>query len=114
VRCRLDVPAELPDHPISTEERHNLFMAVKEAFSNVLKHSAATEVRVGLTVAGNSLTISIADNGKGVSPNPTAPAGDGLVNMKQRLQKIGGRFAIRSVPGQGTNITLEARGKWST
>jgi two-component sensor histidine kinase len=113
VRCRLDVPAELPDYSISTEERHNLFMAVKEAFNNVLKHSAATEVRVGLIVVDNLLTITIADNGKGVTPNLTGPAGDGLVNMKQRLQRIDGRFAFRSTPGQGTTITLEARGKWT-
>ncbi|HEX5221016.1 MAG TPA: two-component regulator propeller domain-containing protein [Verrucomicrobiae bacterium] len=114
VRCRLDVPAELPDHPISTEERHNLFMAVKEAFNNVLKHSAATEVRVGLTVAANLLTITIADNGKGIPANLTGPAGDGLANMKQRLQRIRGRFAFKSAPGMGTTVTLEARGKWST
>jgi ligand-binding sensor domain-containing protein/signal transduction histidine kinase len=113
VRCRLDVPAELPDHSISTEERHNLFMAVKEAFNNVLKHAGATEVRVGLTVAGNLLTIIIADNGRGISPDVTGPAGDGLANMKQRLQQIGGRFAFKSAPGVGTTITLEARGKWS-
>jgi len=114
VRCRLDVPAELPDDSISTEDRHNLFMAVKEAFNNVLKHSSATEVRVGLTVADDLLTITIADNGRGVSPHPTGPVGDGLVNMKQRLQRIGGRFAFRSTPGMGTTVTLEARGKWST
>jgi len=114
VRCRLDVPAELPDHSISTEERHNLFMAVKEAFNNVLKHAGATEVRVGLTVVGNLLTIIIADNGRGVSPDLTGPAGDGLVNMKQRLQQIGGRFALQSAPGGGTTITLEARGKWNS
>lgn len=114
VRCRLDVPAELPDHSISTEERHNLFMAVKEAFNNVLKHSGANEVRVGLTVAGNLITITVADNGRGVGANLTGPAGDGLVNMKQRLQRIGGRFAFKSTPGQGTTVTLEARGKWTT
>lgn len=113
VRCRLDVPVELPDHPISTEERHNLFMAVKEAFHNVLKHSAASEVHVGLTVAGNLLTLTIADNGKGVSPNLSGPAGDGLVNMKQRLQRIHGRFAFTSAPGQGTTVTFETRGKWT-
>lgn len=113
VRCRLDVPAELPDHPVSTEVRHNLFMAVKEAFNNVLKHSAATEVRVGLIVAGNLVTIVITDNGKGVSPDLTGSAGDGLVNMKQRLQRIGGHFGFRSAPGQGTTVTLEARGKWT-
>jgi signal transduction histidine kinase len=113
VRCRLGVPAELPDHSISTEDRHNLFMAVKEAFNNVLKHACATEVRVGLTVEGNQLTIVIADNGRGISPDLTGPGGDGLANMKRRLQQIGGRFGFKSVPGSGTTITLEARGKWS-
>ena len=39
VSCRLDVPAQLPDRPVSTEARHNLFMAVKEALNNALKHS---------------------------------------------------------------------------
>ena len=39
VRCRLDLPPELPDQPVSTEVRHNLFMAVKEALNNVLKHA---------------------------------------------------------------------------
>lgn len=114
VRCRLDVPAALPDHSISTEDRHNLFMAVKEAFNNVLKHAGATEARIGLTVAGNLLTIVISDNGRGISPDLTGPGGDGLVNMKRRLQQIGGRFAFTSTPGQGTTVTLEARGKWST
>ena len=52
VSCRLDVPAQLPDRPMSTEARHNLFMAVKEALNNVLKHAHATEVRVGLAVDG--------------------------------------------------------------
>src|SRR3569833_2025749 len=58
VSCRLDFPAQLPGWPISTEARHNLFMAVKEAFNNVLKHSQAVEVQGGLTAAEGKLTIT--------------------------------------------------------
>src|SRR5207302_1273551 len=67
VRCRVDLPAGLPDRPISTEERHNLFMAIKEALNNVLKHSQATEVRLSLTLNDGKITIVINDNGRGFS-----------------------------------------------
>src|SRR5260370_5570174 len=62
VRCRLDMPAQLPDRAISTEARHNVFMAVKEALNNVLKHAAASEVRISLAVAEKKLTLTIIDN----------------------------------------------------
>jgi len=111
IRCRLTVPVELPDHPISTEERHNIFMAVKEAFNNVLKHSTATEVRVALTVSGASLTIVITDNGCGFVSVGATPSGNGLFNMRERLRQIGGRTSIESRAGLGTTVTFETRAK---
>jgi signal transduction histidine kinase len=111
VRCRLDVPAQLPEQPVSTEARHNLFMTVKEALNNALKHAAATEVRVGLAVDDSRLTIKIADNGRGFSPGEVRGSGNGLRNMKERMQKIGGRLILESKPGTGTTITLEALGE---
>ena len=113
VRCRLDLPPELPDHPISTEERHNLFMVVKEALNNVLKHSNATEVQISLSVTGDLLSIRIADNGCGGIPAQATPTGNGLFNMEERLRKIGGKLKIDSKPGLGTIITMETRGTWS-
>lgn len=113
VRCRLDLPPELPDHPISTEQRHNLFMAVKEALNNVLKHSHATEVHISLAVTGDLLTIKVADNGRGGIPPEAGASGNGLVNMKQRLHQLGGRLDIDSKPGSGTTVTLELAGRWS-
>ena len=107
IRCRLDVPAQLPDRPMSTEARHNLFMAVKEALNNVLKHSGATEVRVGLTVAEGGMNLSIADNGRGFDPDQPCSLGNGLENMRRRLDQIGGRFALESQLGTGTRITME-------
>jgi ligand-binding sensor domain-containing protein/two-component sensor histidine kinase len=111
VRCRLDVPPRLPDQPVSTEERHNLFMAVKEALNNVLKHAAATEVRVALAVADGRLSVVIADNGCGFQPDRPNSTGNGLQNMRQRLERIGGRLVLESMPGEGTKIRMEANGR---
>jgi signal transduction histidine kinase len=108
VRCRMDMPARLPDYPLPTEERHNLFMAVKEALNNVLKHAGATEVRIGLAVEDSRLSISIVDNGRGFATNQVNGGGNGLSNMKQRLQRIGGTMVLESDPGRGTRIRMEA------
>jgi signal transduction histidine kinase len=110
VRCRMDVPARLPDHPMSTQQRHNLFMAVKEALNNVLKHAHATEVRIGVALNDSRLSISVADDGCGFSTDQPHPAGDGLENMKQRLERIGGQLRLESRPGGGgTRIQMEVK-----
>ncbi len=108
VRCRLDLPARLPDMPLSTEERHNLFMAFKEALNNVLKHAGATEVRIGLTLRADRLMISITDNGCGFTSNGSHSSGNGLTNMKNRLKQIGGVLNLESKPGAGTKLEMEA------
>jgi signal transduction histidine kinase len=110
VSCRLDVPAQLPDRPLSTEVRHNLFMAVKEALNNALKHAGASEVRIGLSVTDGQMTITITDNGRGFLIDRAFSKGNGLENMKQRLAQIGGRLVLETTPGTGTRIRLEAEG----
>jgi two-component sensor histidine kinase len=110
LRCRLDLPAQLPDWPMSTEARHNLFMALKEALNNVLKHSDATEVRIGLEAAGGRMTLSITDNGRGFLIDQARSKGNGLGNMAQRLAQIGGRLVLESEPGRGTKIKMETGG----
>jgi ligand-binding sensor domain-containing protein/signal transduction histidine kinase len=113
VKCRLDLPTELPDGRVSTEERHNLFMAVKEALNNILKHAGATEVRIALSLAEGMMVITIGDNGRGYHALKPDPTGDGLRNMRQRLEKIGGRFEIARNADGGTLITMRLPGKWS-
>ena len=108
VRCRLDFPAQLPEYAVSTEARHNLFMAVKEALNNVLKHAGATDVQIGLAVADEVIRLNIADNGRGFEPGAVRPGGNGLANMKQRLDRIGGRLVLESKPGSGTRLQMEA------
>jgi signal transduction histidine kinase len=113
LQCQFDIPAQVPDCGLSTDARHNLFLAVKEALHNALKHSGATEVRVRIGAQDARLEVSVSDNGRGFSPSatpPPAPArhrvGNGLVNMRQRLEDIGGRCEITSAPGQGTTATF--------
>lgn len=111
VRCRLDLPAQLPDCAISTETRHNVFMAIKEALNNVLKHAQATEVRIALVMDDSQMRFTIADNGRGFSLDQVDGSRNGLANMKRRLQQIGGLLRFQSSADSGTTITLEARAR---
>jgi ligand-binding sensor domain-containing protein/signal transduction histidine kinase len=112
VRCRLNFPPDLSRQRISTRERHHLFMAVKEALNNVLKHAAATEVRIGLLLTDKHLLIEITDNGRGLAGGRPDPTGAGLANMQARLAEISGEFQWHAEPA-GTTITLRLPGKWS-
>ena len=107
IRCRLDMPLHLPHWPITAEMRHNLFLAFKEALHNVVKHSGANEVAISLATEGGGFQLAVRDNGNGFDPGAvtTRPGrGNGLKNMRQRLEKMGGHCEIHSAPGTGTEI----------
>lgn len=108
VRCRLDFPIHPPERIISTEERHNLFLAVKEALNNAVRHAQATEVQLRATVNEESLILIVEDDGCGFesSANAAHPSADGLRNMRQRMEEIGGQFDLTGKPKIGTKVTL--------
>ena len=104
IRCWQDVPTSLPNLPLRTDLRHDVFLAIKEAFTNVRKHSHATEIWLRLELRGDEVWISVKDNGCGYHPEKIAPGGNGLENMKTRLAECGGRVAFFSTPLHGTEI----------
>ncbi|MCL5098500.1 MAG: ATP-binding protein [Candidatus Omnitrophica bacterium] len=106
ISFRLDCPVQFPHVVMATEMRHNLFLAVREAVHNAVKHSGASTVVLRFALDENLLTIQVADNGRGFTPNPMAdsPSGDGLKNMKKRLADLGGQCVVESRPGAGTRI----------
>ena len=106
IRCRADLPASLPARNLSAEARHNLFLAVKEALNNVVRHAHASEVQLLASVTDESLTLTIKDNGQGFGRTPEDAYANGLRNMRQRMEEIGGTFDIQSQPGAGTTISL--------
>jgi signal transduction histidine kinase len=104
MRCWQEVPTDLPNLPLRADLRHNVFLAVKEAFSNVLKHSRASEVWLRLALVDSRVSLEIEDNGRGFNPQPTSAGGNGLDNMKTRLAECGGEAEILSQPGKGTKL----------
>lgn len=82
--------------------RKNMFLIVKEALHNVLKHAAATEAAIRLESDGKTLKLSISDNGKGFAVqqnNHHNGFGNGLRNMQKRAEEVGGRLSFTSNNG---------------
>jgi len=105
-RSWFTAPPQLPDIVVPAEVRHSFYLACKEALHNVNKHAAATEVRVHVTVEAGTLRVDIEDNGCGFDPSAARPEGNGLRNLRQRFQALGGRFTLHSRPGEGTRVSM--------
>ncbi len=105
-RCWFSSPPNLPDIVVPAEVRHSFYLACKEALHNVNKHARATEVRVQVSASESSLQVDIEDNGCGMDLSAERPRGNGLRNMRQRFQDLGGRFELHSAPSQGTRVSM--------
>lgn len=114
IRLRSEIPLELPTIMIPSEVRHNVFLAYKEALHNVVKHARASAVNVSLALSENFMEIGVADDGVGFVPKTILAesisgvdrlaGGNGLENMKKRLEQIHGECRIQSTAGQGTKV----------
>ncbi len=113
IRCRLHMPPQFPEWRLTSEVRHNLFLAFKEALHNVIKHAAASEVHIRVTPGTKSFELAVEDNGCGFVRGTKGKAsadqdrfasGNGLENMTRRLVEIQGSCDIWSAPGQGTKV----------
>lgn len=107
IKLSLNVPVKMPEIPVASHIRHQLFMVFKEALANVVHHAAATEVRINMTVNSNNLQCEIADNGQGLAPSNPDETANGLANMKERIEKLGGQFEINNGPNAGANLRFE-------
>jgi signal transduction histidine kinase len=107
-RCRLDLPHDLPAKPLPPDVRHNIFLIVKEALTNALRHAGAKEVHVQAKVSADSLEILVQDDGCGFEPAmpPMEGKRHGLGNMRRRAEAIGGTLELQSTPGKGTSVRL--------
>jgi len=86
--------------------RHNLFLAVKEALTNAVRHARATEIWLRAAIDDGSLTLMVEDNGTGFEAEPTSPSADGLRNIRQRMDALGGKFDLQSSRNSGTRVIL--------
>jgi signal transduction histidine kinase len=92
---QIDIPARL--------EPAN-FRLVQESLNNAAKHAQATKVSVILKKDGNSLLLTVQDNGRGFTQHANNGGGLGLNQMAGRVTAVGGTFHVESRPGMGTSI----------
>jgi signal transduction histidine kinase len=105
IACHLKIPIDLPPLPLTAELRQNLFLTIKEALTNVVRHARAHQVEIQMTLDGEQLKVTVADDGRGFDTSVPV-AGNGLVNFGDRLTRLGGHCDIVSRPGHGTTVSL--------
>jgi signal transduction histidine kinase len=103
----LEGPFEADHYVVDSRHRHQLFLAFKEALTNVVRHAEATEVRLNIQMKQKQIRLTISDNGQGWANGEQIEGMDGVTNMRTRLQKLGGRFEISSKAGAGTVVRFD-------
>ena len=103
IAWHLDDSPPAPDCAVDSRHRHELFLAFKEALTNIVRHAGASEVRLTIRRWNGGVRLTLADNGRGLAAGRTADM-DGMMNMRARLEKLGGRCEITSRPGDGTVV----------
>jgi signal transduction histidine kinase len=106
IDCYFTMPASIPPREISGEKRRNIFLSVKEALNNVLKHSQSSVVKINVLV-NDRLIIEIQDDGVGINMEKLRKFGNGLNNMRKRMMSIEGGFDIQNHEGTRTTFFLQ-------
>ena len=86
-------------------KRRDVFLIFKEAVNNMAKYSECSKAIIHITAKQNRLIMHIEDNGCGFDET-IIDDGNGLINMRKRAEGLQGRLLIHSIPGQGTELTL--------
>jgi signal transduction histidine kinase len=103
IECNVETPSQFPSGFISGEFRRNVYLTVKEALHNIVKHAQARQVNISIQT-GRELFVSISDDGIGFDENTVRPYGNGLNNMRKRIESISGRFHFNN--GKGTTVVF--------
>ena len=106
MQCQIRYQEGSTDARLTSEQRHHLFLAFKEALANVANHSQATQVIVEISLANPGwLEIRVTDNGVGL-PDKIREGADGLINQQQRMQSLGGVCQMEPVESGGLVVSL--------
>ncbi len=100
---RFDLTRDIPDVEIEPERRHALFLAVREAFNNIVKHSGAKLARLTASFSEDTVVILVEDHGVGFDFDDIQ-RGDGLANLGKRMESCQGTVSITSAHGSGCRI----------
>ncbi len=104
---KFEIPENLPERTLSDEQKRNLYLVVKEAVNNTIKHAKATTVSIKMNFE-QGIAIQIQDNGIGFndSTKTKTGSGNGLSNMKSRMEEIDGKISWKNQDGTLVEISL--------
>jgi two-component system, NarL family, sensor histidine kinase DesK len=103
IRLSIEIENIIQETMISTEQRRNLFLCLKEALNNAYKHSLADQLKLSFIQDDENFIMKISDNGIGI--NLEKPGGNGLRNMKRRMHEQNGQCEI--VTENGTHLLFK-------
>lgn len=106
IELAVQLPEQIPDVNLKGDLRRHIYLAVKEALHNTLKHSSANHCTMSINVAGELLDISVSDNGKGIRSTDHHNFSNGLRNMQKRMKQIGGNVRIENMNGTQVDFTI--------
>ncbi|RZJ66366.1 MAG: tetratricopeptide repeat protein [Flavobacterium sp.] len=102
---RFHIDKELQQLRFSSVTGMNIYRSIQEAVNNAIKYAKASRIGIFIEHENGELRIRIEDDGIGFSQE-TAQKGNGLHNIRKRIEDIGGTFTLVSEPGNGTHITV--------
>lgn len=97
----ITIPSSIPSTIIRGEKRQHIFLIIKEALHNIIKHAGATKLWLSIALKDDKLEADISDNGRGFDTGKMS-GGNGLANMQKRIKAVNGLLEIHS--GEGTQI----------
>jgi len=109
IKCKLDIEEGAKNIQIEEQYRKNIYLIFKESMHNIIKHSQAKTINIGIYYNNNIFKLQIRDDGCGCDLNhikSTGKGGNGLNNMRFRASEIGANLIIESSLSRGTSITL--------
>ncbi len=104
--CRVRLPRR-SRCPLPKEQATALFRIFQEGLTNVARHARASEVNVTLTIRNDLVTMTVSDNGRGITPRVVSDAKSlGLIGMRERALAWGGRLDVSGSRTKGTTVAL--------
>ena len=104
IKAHIDIPESLESYEMSSYLRRQLFLCIKEACHNIIKHSDASEMHLVLDWVAPKINIHIKDNGVGIQSSK--PHGNGLYSMHKRIKELDGHIKIDHHEPKGTKIHM--------
>ena len=100
------MPPSVVNSCLHPQVEAELFQIAKEALMNILKHAQAQEVTITLIADTASIRLAIRDDGRGFDPQASRAGCHGLIGMRERALRCGGRLRVASRPGRGTGLSV--------